>query len=112
MGVDLPFLRSALLCLPGLTEGLAYGSPIFRVGKKMVARLREDGVFVLKVDHPTRDMLLDTEPQAFFLEDHYRSHPLVCVDLQTVDLERLVRLLEAAWRSVAPKRLISGYTGT
>jgi hypothetical protein len=68
-------VRETFLALPGVSEGSAYGTPIFNIGKKMLGRFPEGGVMVLKVSGMTRDVLLDTEPATYFLEDHYRPHP-------------------------------------
>lgn len=99
-----------LATLPTVEESIAYATPIFKVGRTMLARLRDDGILVLKVDLMTRDVLLDTSPDAFFLEDHYRGHPLVLVNLEAVAKDRLYELLASAWRMVAPKRLVREYS--
>ena len=110
MPVTTADLRAILSNLPAVEESIAYSTPIFKVGKTMLARLRDDGVLVLKVDLMTRDVLLDTNPDAFFLEDHYRGHPLVLVNLAAVKEDRLSPLLAASWRMVAPKRLVREYS--
>jgi hypothetical protein len=44
------------LALPGVSEGHAYGGPSLHVGRKFLARLKEDGeTLVLKIDPSRRD---------------------------------------------------------
>lgn len=100
-------VRETFLALPGVSEGRAYGTPIFNIGKMMLGRFREDGVMVLKVSGMTRDVLLDTEPATYFLEDHYRPHPLVLVRIISAEPSRLDALIEQSWNELAPKRLVA-----
>jgi hypothetical protein len=101
-------LRDAASDLPEIVEGTSYGTPGFRVGKTLFARLWEDGeTLVLKVDPFERDILLEAEPDIFFLTDHYRGHPWVLVGLAMVDGARLATLLRRAWSLAAPRRLLA-----
>ncbi len=96
--------------LPGVEEGSSYGTPALRVRKKLLARLKEDGKTVaLRVDVLDRDLLLESDSKAFLLTDHYRPYPFVLVRLQHVRLDVVEELLEQAWRSEAPKRLIAAF---
>src|SRR6266699_1194507 len=97
------------LKLPGVTEGTSYGTPALHVRKKFLARLKEDGESVaIKIDFADRDVLLELDPAAFYLTDHYRPYPAMLVRLKEVRLDLLPRLLEQAWRLQAPKRLAAG----
>lgn len=81
---------------------MSYGTPSLKVGGKFLLRLREDGeTLAVKVDYPMRDILVQAEPETFFITDHYRNHPVVLVRLARVDRKRLHDLLEHAWRFVA-----------
>jgi hypothetical protein len=43
-------VRQMGLALPGVEEGTSYGTPALKVGKKLLARLKEDGeTLVLKL---------------------------------------------------------------
>jgi hypothetical protein len=100
--------RRLALAQPGSREDTCYGTPAFYVGKKLFARLREDGSLVVKL--PTladRPPLLAEDPDVFWTTDHYRDYPSILVHLDVVTEARLVPLLEQAWRVVAPKRLIA-----
>ncbi len=95
------------LALPGVEEGVAYGSPIWRVGKKMLTRVWEDGeTVVLKMDEVTRDALIAARPDAFFVTDHYLGHPLGLARLSAADPEQITGILREGWREIAPKRLL------
>jgi hypothetical protein len=105
-------VRELALTLPGVEEGLSYGTPAFKVGKKLMARLHQDGeALVLKMDFFARDTLMQAEPDTFFITDHYQGYPWVLVRLSTVRREQLRDLLDDAWRSLAPKRLLASRKG-
>ena len=94
------------LALPGAELGTSYGMPAIRIARHLLVRLREDGeTIVLKVGFDEREMLMEAEPGTFFVTDHYRNYPRVLVRLAHVHLHSLRRLIEQAWREVAPKRL-------
>ncbi len=89
---------------------MSYGTPSLHVGKKLMARLREDGeTLVLKVDPIHRASLFEREPDTFFTTDHYRGYPVMLVNLLAVRADALPALIEGAWRLVAPKRLRSAH---
>lgn len=99
--------RRLLLALPGVEEGPCYGTPGWRVKKRFLARLKEDGdTLVVKVGDEERDILMAADPKTFFITDHYVGYPTVLVRLSNVRLELLREVLERAWRRAAPKRLL------
>ena len=99
------------LKLPGVTEGTSYGTPALHVQKRFLARLKEDGESVaIKIDFPDREVLLELDPAAFYLTDHYRPWPAVLFRLKEVRQDMLPRLLEQAWRFQAPKSLVARTT--
>jgi hypothetical protein len=106
--VTLETVRQLALALPGVEEGLSYGTPAFRVGKTLLARMHQDGeALVLKMDFLARDTLMQADPDTFFITDHYQGYPWVLVRLSSVRREQLRALLDDAWRSAAPKRLLA-----
>jgi hypothetical protein len=107
MSVDFETVRRIALALPRVEEGTSYGTPAFRVGKKFLARLWEDGeVLVVKIGFDEREILMKADPETFFITDHYRGYPSVLVRLAKVDPDDLRDVLEQAWRHHAPKRLV------
>lgn len=99
--------RQLALALPEVEEGTSYGAPAFKVRGKLFARLREEGVLVVKVDLGYQEALLRTEPDTYFITPHYAGYPYVLVRLARVDREELRGLLAEAWRLSAPKRLVA-----
>lgn len=103
-------VRAWALALPGVEEGTSYGTPALKVRGKLLARLRdEDGAIVLKVALEVRDLLLTTNPAAYYITPHYAGYPTVLVRLGAADADELRDLLIDAWRDHAPKRLIAAY---
>src|ERR1700731_753170 len=93
---------------PGVEIGTWYGTPALRVGGKGICRLRTDpDALVLRVsDLGEREALLQGRPESFFSTAHYDGHPYVLVRLEAVDPAELAELVEEAWRTRAPRRLI------
>jgi len=94
--------------LPGVEAGTSYGTPALKVKKKLIARMSEDGETLViptgSVDE--KEFLIATEPEVYFQTDHYRAYPHVLVRLPIVTDARLSEMLEAAWRSQAPAKLV------
>jgi hypothetical protein len=108
--VTLATVRRLALALPGVEEGLSYGTPGFRVRGKFLARMWEDGeTLVIKCGDDERDFRMKADPETFFLTDHYRGYPTVLVRLARVGEDDLQAVLEEAWRRQAPKRLVKEY---
>jgi hypothetical protein len=109
-GADFGWVRECALALPGVAEGTSYGTPAFRVGKKFFLRLREDGAtLVLKTDFHERDHLLESDPAAFFTEDHYAGYPSVLIRLGAVPRGQLRTLIVEGWKRLAPARQVAAY---
>lgn len=107
-GLNLDDVREIALALPAVTEGLSYGTPAFRVKKHFLARMREDGeTLAVRISMDQRDLLLDADPEVFFITDHYAGHPAILVRLTRTTRAQLKDLLEDAWRERAPRRLIA-----
>ena len=103
-------VRRLALALPGVVEGMAYGTPSLHVGRALLGRLREDGeTLVLKIDPADRVRWFAEEPDTFYLTDHYRDHPVMLVNLLAVREGALPALVEGAWRIVAGKRRLAAY---
>lgn len=106
-GVPFQVVREWALALPGVEEGVSYGTPALRVRGKLFLRLWEDGeTLVLKTDEYERDFLLESDPAAFFVTDHYRGYPIVLVRLAAARPEQLRALVVDSWRRHAPRRLV------
>ncbi len=100
-------VRELALKLPEVVETTSYGTPSFKVRRKMIARLREEGdVLVVKIDHADKDFLIRSRPDRYFTTPHYDGYPAVLVRLRAVGRKELSDLLTAAWRFVGalPKK--------
>jgi hypothetical protein len=100
-------VRRIALALPGVEEGTSYGTPAFRVGGKLLARLHDSReALVVKVGFDEREMLMAAAPDIFFITDHYRGYPMMLVRIARVEAATIRRLLENTWREIAPKKLV------
>jgi hypothetical protein len=114
----LPRLRRLCLALPEVTERLSHGEPTFFVrGRK---------VFVTYADHHHDDrtafwcaapdgfqrMLVDAAPERFFVPPYVGARGWIGVSLDVPpDWEEIASIVEGAYRSVAPRRLVAELDG-
>ena len=83
-------VRKIALSLPKVEEATSYGTPAFKLKKKLLMRLKEDGeTLVAIVGFDNRDMLMEIDPQTFFSTDHYRGYPTVLVRLKRITKAKL-----------------------
>lgn len=98
-------VSSIALGFPGAIASTSYGTPAFKVNKKLFARFKEDGK-TLVVYTEERDKWMKENPATFFITDHYKNYPAMLIDLATVKKKDLKQLLLASWQIRAPKRLL------
>lgn len=104
---DVAALRRLALALPDTEEGTSWGTPSWRVRKKMFARVRDDGeAVVVRVDRGERELLIGAEPDVFYITDHYRNYHYMLVRLEAIPEDELAEVLEDSWRRAAPKTLV------
>lgn len=89
--------------LPDVEEGTTYGTPALKVNGKMFVCLAshksaESDTLVARIGFPQRDEMIATEPDTYYLKDHYVSYPVVLVRLSRVHADALRDLLLMAWR--------------
>jgi hypothetical protein len=102
-------VRELMLAMPGVEEGSSYGTPAFKVKKKLIVRLKEDGeTLVVQCGFDERDFRMSARPNVFFNTPHYHGYPTVLVHLGKVSMKDLRDLLEMSWRRQAPKSLLAG----
>ena len=103
------------LSLENLEQSTSYGTAAFKAGKKLIARLKEDGqTLVVATTFEEREAMMAEEPETYFMTEHYRNYPLVLVRLPQVNadvmrdlLKRALRLASASPRSARAKRRAS-----
>jgi len=100
--------------LPGVEATRAYGTPCIKVDGKIMARLRSEseGGLAMRCDFPERQMLMQADPQTFYVTDHYIDWPMVLINLAEVRWAAMPGLIEAAWRMVATKKRIAQFEAT
>jgi hypothetical protein len=104
-------VRAFALALPGVAAGISYGHDCLKAHGKFMTRLKEDGdsLVVPGVTLDEREMLIEAEPDTFYVTDHYRNYPYVLVRLSRAHPGTVTRLLLRHWRATAPKRLLKAY---
>jgi len=108
--VTVDTVRKLAMALPGVEEGSSYGTPAFKVNKKLLARFHQDGEsLVVKVEFEAREALMSANPETFYITDHYRDWPWMLVRLSKVDADELRQLLEESWRRTAPMRMVAAW---
>jgi hypothetical protein len=99
-------VRALSLEFPAVEESTSYGTPAFKVRKKLFARLRDEGdVLVVKVDRDEREALIESEPEVYFVTPHYENYGYVLVRLEAVERDHLREILADSWRLAAPRKL-------
>lgn len=95
--------------LPGVEVAKSYGTPSLKVRGKFMCRLRTNpDALVLRVsDLQEREALLQSWPEVFFSTPHYDGYPAVLARLEAIDAGLLAEVIEDAWRTQAPKRLVA-----
>jgi hypothetical protein len=69
-------------------------------------RTEAEGGLAIRCDFLDRQILLVSQPDVFFLTDHYLNYPMVLVRLDKASSQVLRELAERAWRFVAPAKLV------
>jgi hypothetical protein len=104
---DVDILRKIALGFPGVEEGTSYGTLAYRVSKKLICRMKEDGEsLAIRMELGEREILVEGEPETFYFTDHYRNYPMVLVHLPKVHPDELKRIFGNAWRRFASKKLL------
>jgi len=97
--------------LPGVEESSSYGTAALKVKGRFMCRLRSEaeGALAIRCDFLDRQILLQADPEVFFVTDHYQDYPMILVRLDKIRLSALPDLIERAWRMVAPAKLVAEY---
>lgn len=95
--------------LPGTELSTSYGTPSVKVRGKLMSRWRTEaeGALAIRCDFLDRQILLQAEPEVFFLTEHYRDYPMILMRLEKASAKTMLDVVDRAWRLVAPARLIS-----
>jgi len=95
-------IRKVALALENVEEATSYGTPAFKLGGTMIARLRDDiGALVVRMSIEDRNELIAADPETYFIIDHYLEYPYILVRLSKVHPDAMRDLLRGASRSAA-----------
>lgn len=88
--------------------GKAFAWPwLERVDPKRARVPNPDVMAVRVANELEKQSLLGLDPAIFFTEPHYDGYPAVLVRLPGIDVDLLEKVLTDAWRTRAPRRLLS-----
>jgi hypothetical protein len=100
-------VRTVGLALPDVEATKKHdGSPVLKVGGAFMAGLathRSAATLVVRANLEERAWLIEDAPEAYYLTDHYRSHPVVLARLLRIDRNALRDLLSMSWRLTLAK---------
>ncbi len=99
------------LALRDTELGTSYGKPAVKVnGKAFVYPGREPDSFTIASPLPEKELLMETDPAAFWESPHYRGWPAVLVRFGSADRERIEAVIRRAWwdRLKKPQRTAAG----
>ncbi|MFL6838044.1 MAG: MmcQ/YjbR family DNA-binding protein [Bradyrhizobium sp.] len=104
-------VRKIALAWPEVEDGTSYGAPALKVRTKLLARLKEDGDSLVMpgVPQDARDMLVESQPKAFYFTDHYRDYPIVLIRLAKARRAIIEPLLRRRWRTLASKAAVRDF---
>jgi len=106
--IDFENVRKIGLTLPGVCDGTAYGSPALKVGGQLLACIpvnpsAEPDSVMVRVDFEDRAELLATDPDVYYVTDHYVGYDAVLVRLSRLNQGVLRDLLGMAHKFVVAK---------
>ena len=97
-----------VLALPGTEAATSYGTPSVKVQGKILSRWRTEaeGALAIRCDFLDRQILLQAQPEIFFLTDHYLHYPMILMRIEKASSDALIDVTERAWRLVASPGLV------
>lgn len=103
-------VRRIALRLPDAVEQETWGTPTFRVRKKIFVMFSDSGREVwVKSNHDEQRALIAMDPETFFNPPYVGPSGWVGVRIATVDTGEMRELVTEAWRMTAPKRLVASF---
>lgn len=112
MAVTWEQVRAWVLALPGGREVMveAWGQLTLRVGEKMIAGGGPGSPTVtVKATREDQAELIGSAPETYAVASHVGRFGWVRVTLATAEEGELRRIVEDAWRSTAPKKVVRAY---
>ena len=98
-------VRKIALALDNVAEGTSYGTPAFKVGGALFVRMHQDGEsLVVRTDFDQREELIASDPETYYITDHYLNYEWVLVSLSRVHPDALRDLMGMAWKLAAASK--------
>ena len=105
MAMTFEAARQMALSLDNVEEAPSYGTPGFKVGGALFARLHQDGdALVVRMDFEQRADLMAADPETYYITDHYLNYEWILVRLSRIHPDAMRDLLRGAWRSAAAEK--------
>jgi hypothetical protein len=105
-------VKKLALALPEAVEQETWGTPTFRVRKKIFVMLAEGQREAwVKSTHDEQRALTQMEPETYFVPPYVGPSGWIGVRFQTADHDEMRELITEAWRLTAPKRLVAAFDG-
>ena len=97
--------RKIALSVEGATEGPYFRKPAVFVAEKFLTRIhtQEEAVVLNIGSMEMRDMMLEAEPELFYITDHYKNFPYLLARLSKLDKATLKELLGARLLQIQAK---------
>lgn len=104
-------VHAIVMSFPEVEESPSYGKPAYKAFGKFFTRLRDDNESLVLggVGFDEREMLMEAEPETFFVTDHYKSYPYVLARRTSLDPGSFREMLKRRWRELAPKKYLKTY---
>jgi hypothetical protein len=103
-------VRRLALALPDAIEQETWGTPTFRVRKKIFVMFSDEQREAwVKSTHDEQRALTQMDPETFFVPPYVGPSGWIGVRFRTVDRDEMRELITEAWRMTAPKRLVDAF---
>lgn len=104
--VDFDIVRQIALALPGVEDSTTSRGPSLKVGGRLLAcpaihKSAEPGSLVVKIGFDERAKLIATDPDVYYVTDHYVNYPTVLVRMSRIHRDSLRDLLRMACLSLS-----------
>jgi hypothetical protein len=105
-------VRHMALALPEAVEQETWGTPTFRVRRKIFVMFSDDQREAwVKSTHDEQRALTQMDPDTFFVPPYVGPSGWIGVRVRTADRDEMRELITEAWRLTAPKRLVAAFDG-
>jgi len=109
VALDFDAAREIALALPGVEESTTPRGTSLKVAGRMLAcpaihSSAEPSSLVVRVSAELRERLLATEPDAYYLTEHYVGYPSILVRLSRVSQDSLRDVLASAALEIGEKK--------